>query len=359
MDFVLSFLILQIIVALVFVLGSRLERQYNVPLSLLALLVGLAWGLSPKALTFLPNAEQGVTFAFLVVISSLFVAAMQLRLAHMDSLHREAGRVVTLALLLSIIILPVLLTNLVNIPISIGILFVLLASATTPFIPHLSAKALKRAEYASVIGAIVAVGVLFFLLDGVTLLLTDGLPAFIMFIALALGVGVIAGMLFLRVLSLTHLRLIGLVGAMLTYVLAEMLNTSGILAVLAYGFFLAQSFERSKWLVLQKLGTVEQLLETGVLILFAARVVLQKDIVLLAIFAFAVVMLTQFLATYIVKLSSKERLQLAFLPSRAGLVAALGLLFPIAELPALLFLFIAFSQLLHLFVLQTTRVKRW
>lgn len=359
MDFVLSFLILQVIVALVFVLGSRLERRHNIPLALVALLVGLAWGLSPNALSFLPSAEQGVTFGFLVTITSLFVAAMQLRLTHMDSLHKEAGRVVIVALLLSLIALPLFLSNFVNLPLSLGILFVLLASATTPFIPHLSAKSLRRAEYASVFGAVIAVGVLFLLLDGATLFLTDGFLSFIMFLALAAGVGVVIGIIFLRILSSTHLRLLGLVGAMLTYVLAELLNTSGMLSALVYGFFLAQSFERSKWLVLQKLGTVEQLLETGVLILFAARVVLEKELVLLAIVAFLLFALTQFVATYVVRLSSKERLQLAFLPGRAGLIAALGLLFPIAEIPALLFLFITFSQLIHLFVLQTTRVKRW
>ncbi len=261
---------------------SLLSQKIKVPDVLFLILLGIFLSIIPYkdgALMDFPPLFLTAT-SLLALAMIVFNSTAKLKFRELDEFSTKALWLALVFLFFSVLILPVIVKLLFGIPLLYGVLFASVVAGTSPEITlslfgSTKIKAIEILKFESLMNTPLTVLIPFLVLDLISNVETTILskfidqigPFFAKFVA-GIGAGVLIGIILFKALkharSKVYSPLSIIIGALLSYVLAENVGGNGVLAVTTLGLFVGNLYKKEK---VEEMLSFETILATSLYIL--------------------------------------------------------------------------------------------
>ncbi len=267
-----ALIIITAIAVLLFVgsICSWLAARLKLPEILLLLLAGIIFGnISYRGAPLIELPETFlIGIAILALAMIIFDSTARIRIKEFDTFSGRALKLVIISVIFNLIILTIAAHYLLGLPISLSILFAGVLSGTSPDVILPLTKEMKKTKTLAllklesifntpltVIIPIMVVDIISEVKTQIVPEIIDQLVPFVMKLIVGLGAGVFIGLILFKVMQKAYKEIYSplavIIAAILTYVLAENLGGSGVIAVTALGLFFGNVYVKDKLAVLQ------------------------------------------------------------------------------------------------------------
>lgn len=246
------------------VICSWLAERIRVPDVLLLIVAGMLFGHAKyqgKALIEFPEIFL-TSMAILALAMIVFDSTARLRLREFDAFSGTALKLTGVSILFNLILFSAASYFILGVDLWLAILFAAIISDTSPDVllpmqPSHKIKVLTYLKLESVFNTPLTVLMPFIVIDlmqsvrtEIVAELIEQLVPFVMKFIVGLGAGVFVGLILFKVIQRSYKELYSplavIIAALLSYVLAENLGGSGVLAVTALGLFFGNVYVKEK-----------------------------------------------------------------------------------------------------------------
>ncbi|VVB81520.1 Na(+)/H(+) antiporter 1 [uncultured archaeon] len=244
------------------VLCSWISSKLRIPDVLLLIITGMAFGAiqyKNVALIEFPNVFLN-SVAILALAMIVFDSTARLRLRELDTFSLKAVNLTFLNTIFILVFFTIAAKYILNLPFWTSLLFSALMTGTSPEIMLEYTgknKALMLLKLESIFNTPLTVILPFLVLDlmekiKITMLteIIEQATPFVMKFIVGIGTGVFIGIVLFKVVQKAYTQVYSplavIVAALLSYVLAENLGGSGVLAVTALGLFFGNAYAKDK-----------------------------------------------------------------------------------------------------------------
>lgn len=325
------------------VICSWISTKIKIPDVLLLLISGIIFGAArykDKPLISFPELFL-TSMAILALALIVFDSTARWRLKELDTLSLQAIKVSITTIILQIILFPIAAYYLLGLPVWLSILFATIICGTGPEVllplEKKKSKPLSLLKIESLFNTPLTVIFPFIVLDlmqnvevqWMTSIIEQLVP-FIMKFIVGLGAGVFVGIILFKVMQKSYSEIYSslavIIAALLSYVLAENLGGSGVLAVTALGLFFGKTLEKQKTSLLSVEGVLAKAMFIFIFMLLGLiiHLPLTKEFFTKSLLMFGIYLLIRFigiLATTRKQFSIKEKIFLT-LNSPKGIATA-------------------------------------
>ncbi|RLE46450.1 hypothetical protein DRJ22_01935 [Candidatus Woesearchaeota archaeon] len=310
---------------------SWLANRTKVPEILLLIITGMIFGnITYKGAPLIELPEAFLAAIAMVALAMIvFDSTTRLRIKEFDTFSGQALKLMIISVIFNLTIVTIAAHYLLKIPISLSILFAGIISGTSPdvilpiseHIKKIKTTALLKLEsiFNTPLTIIIPIMVIDIIGEVQTKIITgivDQIVPFVMKFIVGIGSGVFIGLILFKIMQKAYKEIYSplavIIAALLTYVLAENLGGSGVIAVTSLGLFFGNVYVKEKLTVLKiesvftKALFVLIFMLTGVII----KIPLKKTFFISGAALLAIYYLTRFTAIEISmrKLTMKERI---------------------------------------------------
>jgi len=244
------------------VLCSWLSNKFRIPDMMLLILMGIFFGhLDYKGESLVQFPEVFLSsLAILALAMIVFDSTARLRLKELDTFSFNALKLTITTIICTLVLFTAAAHYILGVPVWSGLLFAAVMSGTAPeaMLPAKGkGKALTLLKMESIFNTPLTVIIPFLVLDlmqnitntGLTEIVEQMLP-FVMKFIVGIGSGVFVGIILFKIVQRVYAEVYSplavIVSALLSFVLAENLGGSGVLAVTALGLFFGNVYVKEK-----------------------------------------------------------------------------------------------------------------
>ncbi len=297
------------------VVCSWISSKIKIPDVLLLLITGILFGAtSYKGQPLIQFPELFlISIAILALALIVFDSTARWRIKELDALSLQAMKITIVTIIFQIILFSLAAYYLLGIAGWLAILFATILCGTGPevLLPLVTKKnkALSILKLESLFNTPLTVIFPFIVIElmqnvkgQLMTSLIDQLVPFIMKFIVGLGAGVFVGIILFKIMQKSYTSVYSslavIIAALLSYVLAENLGGSGVLAVTALGLFFGKTLEKQRETLLSVEGALAKALYILVFILLGliVHLPLTKEFILNSLMMFGIYLLIRFIA---------------------------------------------------------------
>ncbi len=297
------------------VVSSWISSKLKIPDVLLLLIIGILFGITrykDKPLIQFPELFL-TSIAILALALVVFDSTARWRLKELDALSMKAIKIAITTILLHLILFSAAAHYILNLPIWLSILFATIICGTGPEVllplQVKKNKPLSLLNIESLVNTPLTVIFPFIVIElmqnvqgqWMTSIIEQLVP-FIMKFIVGLGAGVFVGIILFKVMQKAYTDIYSslavIIAALLSYVLAENLGGSGVLAVTALGLFFGKTLEKQRSTLLSVESVLAKALFIFVFMLLGLiiHLPLTKQFFLQSLILFLIYLIIRFLA---------------------------------------------------------------
>jgi len=262
------------VILLIGLIVSMIASKFRVPGVLLLIAAGIAIGSVPYKGAYLVEFPEIFlsSVSILALAMIIFDSTSKLKLREFDTFSTRAFKLALVFLMLNLLIIPFVTKYLFGMRLGLGLLFASIMMGTSPeitlsLLSGAKQKTLEILKLESIINTPLTVLFPLLLLDlmgkvETTLLssLIDQIGPFLAKFASGIGSGMLVGIILFKIMknriSKTYTPLMIIVSALLSYVLAENIGGSGVLAVTTLGMFVGNIYKKNKMVEIMSLESL-------------------------------------------------------------------------------------------------------
>ena len=353
------------VLLLIGIICSIISNKFKIPNIILLILAGISLRYLPPQListTLSTTFLAGISIIALVMI--LFDSTSRLKLKTFDSLSIKSLKLASISLLFNILFLTIPVALLYRIEgtfsmsIILALIFTTLVSATDSasvavLLKGIHNKLAKLLQIESIVNTPLAIIFPLMLLDlfynageitSIPSLLVQQIAPFLGQIIIGIGSGVFIGLIIFKLMKRKYSEQLSpiaiITAALLTYILAQNLGGSGVIAVVALGLFFGNIHLERKESLFDISSVFSNFLEILVFILIGFSINLQLSWIFLikSLFLFLLYLLIRFLAvkvTFGKEYSFKEQIFLSLNVSKGIAVAVIAFTLMTKNMPSI------------------------
>ncbi len=296
------------------VVSSWIASKLKIPDVLLLLLIGILFGVTTyKGQPLIDFPELFLTsMAILALAVIVFDSTARWRIKELDALAMKALKLTIMTMVLHLVLFPIAAHYILGIPIWLSILFATMICGTGPevLLPlgTKKNKPLSLLKLESLFNTPLTVIFPFIVIElmqnvqgqWMTSLIEQLVP-FIMKFIVGLGAGVFVGIILFKIMQKAYTDIYSslavIIAALLSYVLAENLGGSGVLAVTALGLFFGKTLEKQRQTLLSVETVIAKALFIFVFILLGliVHIPLTKQFLIQSLLIFLSYLIIRFL----------------------------------------------------------------
>jgi NhaP-type Na+/H+ or K+/H+ antiporter len=314
------------------VICSWIASKIRIPEVLLLLTTGILFGMTTykeKPLISFPDLFL-TSMAILALALIVFDSTARWRIKEVNSLSMQAIKISIIATILHLIFFSITIHYILGVTFWLALLFATMTCGTGPEVllttDKNKNKLLTLLQIESLFNTPLTVIFPFVVLDLIQNVtgkiissLIEQLVPFIMKFIVGLGAGVFVGIILFKIMHKAYTdiytSLAVVIAALLSYVLAENLGGSGVLAVTALGLFFGKTLEKQK----TNLLTIEGVLAKGMFILIyillglVIKIPLNKEFIIKSLILFLAYLIIRFISIIIATRKSNTLKQKIYL----------------------------------------------
>lgn len=297
------------------VICSWISSKLRIPDVLLLLITGILFGITTyqgKPLIAFPELFL-TSMAILALALIIFDSTARWRIKEVDTLSLKAIKISIMTITLHLLLFPIAAHYILHLPVWMSILFATLICGTGPEVllptEKKKNKTLSLLKIESLFNTPLTVIFPFIVLDlmqnvkvqWMTSIIEQLVP-FIMKFIVGLGAGVFVGIILFKIMQKAYTDIYAslavIIAALLSYVLAENLGGSGVLAVTALGLFFGKTLDKQKINLLNVEGVLAKALFIFVFILLGLiiHIPLTKKFFIQSISLFGIYLFIRFIS---------------------------------------------------------------